>query len=65
MHPSDGRVMGGRRERTFKAEGLSESEWDTVEKARSDAKFALGVEPTNKELLLLLVNDTAPSWRQA
>ena len=57
--------MGGRRERTFKAEGLSETEWDMVEKARSDAKFALGVEPTNKELLLLLIHDTAPSWRQA
>ncbi len=57
--------MGGRRERTFKAEGLSQAQWDAVEKARSDAKFALGVEPTNKELLLLLVNDTAPSWRQA
>jgi len=57
--------MGGRRERTFKAEGLSESQWDMVEKARSDATFALGVEPTNKELLLLLIHDTAPSWRQA
>jgi len=57
--------MGGRRERTFKVEGLSRIEWDMVEKARSDAKFALGVEPTNKELLLLLVHDTAPSWRQA
>ena len=50
--------------RTFKAEGLSPREWGLVERARTDAKRNLDVEPTNKELLLLLVNDTAPSWRR-
>ena len=49
----------------FRARNLSPQESARVEGARRDAEKALGMPLTDKELLLLLVNDTAPSWRKA
>jgi hypothetical protein len=51
-------------QREFRARNLTPSEWGRVDQARKDVLFALGFDPTDKELLLLLVNDTAPSWRK-
>lgn len=50
--------------RTFKAEGLSKREWGIVETARSDIRERTGVEPSNKELLLLMANDTSAQLRK-
>ena len=51
--------------REFRARGLDEAGVRRIEKARADAERALGIPIGNKELLLLLVNDTAPKWRRA
>ena len=50
--------------REFRARGLDEAGMRRIEKARADAERALGIPIGNKELLLLLVNDTAPKWRR-
>lgn len=56
--------------REFRARDLSESEAARIEQAKVDVRRAHGHDPedesypTDKELLLLLVNDTAPSWRK-
>ena len=55
--------MGETGERTFKVEGLSQSDWNRVEDSRRMAERVLGP-LTNKEFLMTLVNDTSPSWRK-
>ena len=56
--------MGGL-SRTFKAEGLSQKEYDIVEDARRAAEKGSGQSLTNRELLLLLANDPEAKWRKA
>ena len=51
-------------ERTFKVPNLTPREWNLVEDARRAAERKLETSVTNKELLMLLVNDTAPKWRK-
>ena len=51
-------------ERMFKAPGLTRSDWNRIEDARRAAEKALDTELTNKEFLMLLVNDTSPKWRK-
>jgi len=51
-------------ERVFKAPGLTRSDWNRIEDARREAEKALDTELTNKEFLMLLVNDTSPKWRK-
>ncbi len=52
-------------EREFRARNLSPEEYRRIEQAREDAIRHLG-DPgiTDKELLMLLVNDTGPTWRR-
>jgi len=51
-------------ERMFKAPGLTRSDWNQIEDVRREAEKILNTELTNKELLMLLVNDRAPKWRK-
>ena len=48
----------------FRARNLSPMEVRRVEEARKDAERVLSTPITDKELLMLLVSDTAPSWRR-
>lgn len=48
----------------FRVRSFTPAEWSRLEQARKDVRRALGFDPTDKELLLLLVNDTAPEWRK-
>lgn len=52
--------------RTWSALELSPREWDAVEDARraAERKSGEGVTLTNKELLLLMANDTSAKWRK-
>ena len=51
-------------DRTWKATGLSQKEWDVVEDARREAERRVGDSFTNKEFLLLMANDTSAKWRK-
>ena len=51
----------------FRARNLSEADVGRIKRARQDMITALDLDPreaTNERLLMLLVNDTAPSWRK-
>jgi len=51
----------------FRARNLSAADVGRIKRARQDMITALDLDPreaTNERLLMLLVNDTAPSWRK-
>lgn len=50
--------MGPAEVRTFKAKGLEGSEYDRIEKLRGIILQRWGAKPTNKELLLIAVNES-------
>ncbi len=50
-------------ERDFRANSLTPVEWNRVEDARRTAERTLETTLTNKELLMLLVNEVGPRWK--